>query len=183
MVDCSQTISDCSQNNWERGENKGRTRREQNRHKVGYICLMATRGYNMPGPRIGCDKDYLKISQKIRKVLTKWVSVGVVKAEVLSLTYAHIQTAPTAAVPIGPHMPVNVCIGARIYAGCTVGKFAKIVQGTCNVPVVQVACTSYKGPAYRHMLGNALDMLSATQGAAQCTCSYNALKLQVTSQI
>ena len=43
-------------------ENEKRTRREQNRHKVGYICLMATRGYNMPGPRIGCDKDYLKIS-------------------------------------------------------------------------------------------------------------------------
>ena len=76
----------------------------------------------------------------------------------LSLTYDHIQTAPTAEVPIGPHMPVNVCIGARIYAGCTVCKFAKIVQGTCNVPVVQVACTLYKGPAYRHMLGNALDM-------------------------
>ena len=101
----------------------------------------------------------------------------------LSSTYAHIQTAPTAEVPIGPHMPVNVCIGARIYAGCTVGKFARIVQGTCNVPVVQVACTLYKGPAYRHMLGNALDMLSATQGAAQCTCSSVALKLQVTSQI
>ena len=76
----------------------------------------------------------------------------------LSLTYAHIQTAPTAEVPIGPHMPVNVCIGARIYASCTVCNFAKIVQGTCNAPVVQVACTLYKGPALRHMLGNALDM-------------------------
>ena len=94
----------------------------------------------------------------------------------LSLTYDHIQTAPTAEVPIGPHMPVNVCIGVRIFAGCTVCKFA---QGT----VVQVACRLYKGPAYRHMLGNALDMLSATQGAAQCTCSSVALKLQVTSQI
>ena len=76
-------------------------------------------------------------------MLTKWVFVGVVKAEVLSLTYAHIQTAQAAEVPIGPHMPVNVCIGARIYASCTVCKFAKIVQGTCNVPVVHVACTLY----------------------------------------
>ena len=66
-------------------------------------------------------------------MMTKWVSVGVVKAGVLSLTYAHIQTAQAAEVPIGPHMPVNVCIGVRIYAGCTVCKFARIAQGglTC----------------------------------------------------
>ena len=72
--------------------------------------------------------------------------------------YAHIQTAPTAEVPIGPHMPVNVCIGACIYAGCTVCKFAVIAQWACNIPVVQVACTLYKGLAYQGMPGNALDM-------------------------
>ena len=43
-------------------ENEKRTRREQNRRKVGYICRMATRGYYTPDPQIGCDKDYLKIS-------------------------------------------------------------------------------------------------------------------------
>ena len=31
-------------------ENEKRTRREQNCHKVGYICLMATRGYYMRDP-------------------------------------------------------------------------------------------------------------------------------------
>ena len=31
-------------------ENEKRTRREQNRHKVGYICLMATRGYYTRDP-------------------------------------------------------------------------------------------------------------------------------------
>ena len=80
---------------------------------------------------------------------------------------------------------LHIVQGARIaaYAGeclryLCVCKFAQNVQLACNIKFTWIVLTICP-----HMPGNALDMLSANQGAAQCTCSSDALKLQVTSQI